>query len=79
MNEIKIVYQNGRPLLVRQTVLVQMGLIEGQSVTERQALNCVRLNTAAYHADIATFRLVGEDDPDDAYTKKICAGIAALR
>ncbi len=77
MADIKTVYHNGNRLLVQQTVLEEMGLTAGQSITEAQMWKCIELNASAFVADMATRRAAGEDVPDTSSLEAKLADIAA--
>jgi hypothetical protein len=79
MSDTQTVFHNGNGLLVQQTVLEEMGLTPGQSITEVQMWKCIELNATALAADIAIRRATGEDAPDTSLLEASLANIAARR
>ncbi len=59
------VYHEGNGLLVRPVVLKELGLREGQRITEAQMWKCIELNAAAFVGEMDARRERGEPNIPD--------------
>lgn len=79
MSNIKTVRFNGEALLVQESVLKELGLVAGQSITQAQMLKCIELNARAMVDDLNQLRAAGEDVPDTSGLEADLARIATER
>jgi hypothetical protein len=78
MSRYSTVYRSGSALWVVASVMAEMGLRNGQSVSDAQAWKIIELNAAAFVADMDLRRAAGEADiPDCSELKAQLARIAA--
>ena len=79
MSNDKSVWFKDNMLVVQESVLKELGLVAGQSITETQMSNCIELNARAMVDDLTQRRAAGEDVPDTSGLEADLARIAAKR